>query len=57
MAPSVDAQAIRTVAENATLSGEVSRIFLPPDTPLTWYIFLAVSDPGLLPAACGWENM
>ena len=57
MAPSVDAQGTRAVAENATLSGEVSRISLPPDTPPTQYLFFGVSDAGLLPTACGWENM
>lgn len=57
VAPSVDAQGTRAVAENAALSGEVSRISLPPDTPLSQYLFFGVSEPGLLPTACGWENM
>ena len=57
MAQRVDAQGARAVAENATLSGEVSGISLPLDTPLTQYLFFGVSDPGLLPTACGWENM
>lgn len=51
----VDAQATRTVAENATLSGGGLCISYP------WHptdgTFSLLFRPSLLPAACGWENM